>query len=63
MKRDSLFFELFRDLPRGFFEVIGRGDIDPRQYELKAIEFKETAVRLDGVFQPISRETGPAYIW
>jgi predicted transposase/invertase (TIGR01784 family) len=63
MKRDSLFFELFRDLPRGFFEVIGRGDVDPRQYELKAIEFKESAVRLDGVFLPRTRDAGPAYIW
>jgi len=63
MKRDSLFFELFRDLPRGFFEAIGRPEIDPRQYELKAIEYKETAVRLDGVFQPLVAGAGPAYIW
>jgi predicted transposase/invertase (TIGR01784 family) len=63
MKRDSLFFELFRDLPRGFFEAIGRPDIDPRDYELKAIELKESAVRLDGVFLPRTREAGPAFIW
>ena len=63
MKRDSLFFQLFKELPRGFFEAIGRPEIDPRQYELTAIEYKETAVRLDGVFQPRSPTAGPAYIW
>ena len=63
MKRDSLFFELFRDLPRGFFEAIGRGDIDPKQYELKSIEYKETAVRLDGVFLPRTPKAGPAFLW
>jgi predicted transposase/invertase (TIGR01784 family) len=63
VKRDSLFFEFFRDLPRGFFEAIGRGDVDPRQYELKAIKYKETAVRLDGVFIPRSAAAGPAYVW
>lgn len=63
MKRDSLFFEFFRDLPRGFFEAIGRGDVDPEQYELKSIEYKQTAVRLDGVFSPLAAGAGPAYIW
>ena len=63
MKRDSLFFQLFKELPRGFFDAIGRTDIDPRQYELKAIEYKETAVRLDGVFLPKRPDAGPAYIW
>jgi predicted transposase/invertase (TIGR01784 family) len=63
MKRDSLFFELFRDLPRGFFDAIGRSDVDIRQYELKAIEYKESAVRLDGVFLPRTASAGPAYIW
>ena len=63
MKRDSLFFELFRDLPRGFFDAIGRSDVDPRQYELKSIEYKESAVRLDGVFLPRTAAAGPAYIW
>jgi predicted transposase/invertase (TIGR01784 family) len=63
MKRDSLFFELFRDLPRGFFDAIGRSDVDPRQYELRSIESKESAVRLDEVFLPRTRAAGPAYIW
>jgi predicted transposase/invertase (TIGR01784 family) len=63
MKRDSLFFELFCDLPRGFFDAIGRSDVDPRQYELKSIEYKESAVRLDGVFLPLTPAAGPAYIW
>lgn len=63
MKRDSLFFRLFQELPGGFFQLIGRPDTNPDDYDLKAIEYKETAVRLDGVFQPREPRRLPAYIW
>ena len=63
MKRDSLFFRLFRELPRGFFEMIGRPETDETQYELSAVELKDTSVRLDGVFQPLGASSNPAYIW
>src|SRR5258708_882214 len=55
MKRDSLFFSYFRELPGSFFQLVGRPESDARRYDLKAIEYKETAVRLDGVFQPLQR--------
>lgn len=63
MKPDPIFFRYFREMPRCFFHLIGRPETDVRRYELNAIEYKETAVRLDGVFQPRDPEAGPAYIW
>jgi predicted transposase YdaD len=49
MKTDKLFYEVFLELPEIFFELIGEGNVDRRAYEFKAIELKETALRLDGV--------------
>lgn len=63
MKRDSLWFRLFQDLPSCFFRMIGRSADDARRYTLDAIEYKETAVRLDGVFLPRKPEIDPAFIW
>jgi len=63
MKRDSLFFSYFKELPGSFFQLVGRPESDAERYDLKAIEYKETAVRLDGVFLPRHPEVDPAYIW
>jgi predicted transposase/invertase (TIGR01784 family) len=63
MKRDPLFFRLFKELPNCFFQLVGRSDRDAARYQLEAIEYKTTAVRLDGVFRPIESAVGPAYIW
>jgi predicted transposase/invertase (TIGR01784 family) len=63
VKRDPLFFQLFKDLPSCFFQLVGRSSVDAERYELEAIEFKSTAVRLDGVFRPREPDAGPAYIW
>ena len=62
MHRDPLFFRLFKELPGCFFELVGRPN-DAGRYRLEAIEYKSTSVRLDGVFQPIESDAGPAYIW
>jgi predicted transposase/invertase (TIGR01784 family) len=63
MKRDPLFFRLFEELPTCFFQLVGRPAADAQRYELEAIEYKSTAVRLDGVFRPRDPDAGPAYIW
>jgi len=63
MKRDSLFFRYFKELPGSFFHLVGRPESDAARYDLKAIEFKETPVRLDGVFLPHQPDADPAYIW
>ncbi len=64
MITDSLFYRLFETSPETFFLLLGMSaesaaDMAAR-YEYKALEFKETAHRVDGVFLP--KETGlPLY--
>ena len=50
MKSDPLFFRLFKELPECFFHLVGRSADEAKRYHLEAIEYKQTAVRLDGVF-------------
>ena len=63
MKRDSLLFRFFTDMPGCFFRLLGRPEDDALRYTFDAIEYKETAVRLDGVFRPRDPSVDPAYIW
>ncbi|HEX3149464.1 MAG TPA: Rpn family recombination-promoting nuclease/putative transposase [Gemmataceae bacterium] len=63
MKRDPLFFELFKELPGCFFQLIGRPESDAQRFELEAIEYKATSVRLDGVFRPREATIDPVYLW
>lgn len=63
MKRDFLFYRFFKELPHCFFRLVGRPDSDAERYVYDAIEYKETSVRLDGVFQPREPEVDPAFIW
>ncbi len=64
MKTDALFYRLFETSPETFFLLLGMSaDLAAAtavRYEYKALEFKETSHRVDGVFLP--RETGlPVY--
>ena len=59
MKRDPIFFELFKERPGCFFHLVNRPERDAENYRLEAIEYKATAVRLDGVFRPSSRMSVP----
>ena len=63
MKRDPLFFRLFKELPGCFFHLVGRPEEDANRYDLASIEYKETSVRLDGVFLPRQPVVDPAYLW
>lgn len=63
MQSDPLFFRLFSELPGCFFQLVGRPDRDARRYRHEAIEYKQAAVRLDGVFTPLKPGDDPAYIW
>jgi hypothetical protein len=62
MNRDSLLFRFFEELPGCFFRLIGREEADAARYSFDSIEYKETAVRADGVFQARELEAGPAYL-
>ncbi|BAC08227.1 Rpn family recombination-promoting nuclease/putative transposase [Thermosynechococcus vestitus] len=50
MRRDSLFYQLFAQLPQTLFDLLG---IDtPEGYRFDSVELKQTAFRIDGVFVP-----------
>src|SRR5437868_7742211 len=65
MVTDPLFYRLFETSPETFFLVLGMSAESARnmaaRYEFEALEVKETAHRVDGVFRP--REPGlPLYV-
>ncbi|MDZ8033939.1 Rpn family recombination-promoting nuclease/putative transposase [Nostoc sp. DedSLP04] len=52
MKRDSIYYQIFKRFPGLLFELI---DVPPPQaqnYRFESLEVKETAFRIDGVFLP-----------
>ncbi|MBC6474451.1 MAG: DUF2887 domain-containing protein [Hormoscilla sp. GM102CHS1] len=56
MKTDKLYYEVFQEFPDIFFRLIGKSQVDARAYEFKAIELKETALRLDGVMLRVAKD-------
>ncbi len=62
MKTDAIFYELIRELPQIFFELIGKPDTNPNVYEFTALEIKQKSFRLDGLFSTIAGfENEPLY--
>jgi predicted transposase/invertase (TIGR01784 family) len=52
MRRDSIFYKLFKQLPGLLFELIEVIPPDGDRYRFDSVEVKETAFRIDGVFLP-----------
>jgi predicted transposase/invertase (TIGR01784 family) len=52
MRRDTIFYQLFVQLPMLLFELIPHPPENAEDYVFDAIEVKETAFRMDGVFIP-----------
>ncbi len=52
MRRDTIFYQLFRQLPTLLFELISQPPLDAERYSFDSVEVKETSFRLDGVFIP-----------
>lgn len=50
IKTDAIFYEIFKEIPNIFFELIGQPNINSNAYEFTAPELKQTSLRLDGVF-------------
>jgi predicted transposase/invertase (TIGR01784 family) len=50
VKTDAIFYEIFKEIPNIFFELIGQSNINSNAYEFTAPELKQTSLRLDGVF-------------
>ncbi|MBZ8181338.1 Rpn family recombination-promoting nuclease/putative transposase [Oscillatoria salina] len=57
MKTDTLFYELFKNFPSIFFELIGKPDTDVSSYQFTSPEVKQKAFRFDGLFLPIDKAT------
>jgi predicted transposase/invertase (TIGR01784 family) len=54
MKTDAIFYEIFKEFPNIFFEIIGKPDTNTNIYEFIAPEIKQKSFRLDGVFSPFA---------
>lgn len=52
MRRDSIFYKLFKQLPGLLFELIEEAPPDAERYRFDSVEVKESAFRIDGVFLP-----------
>jgi predicted transposase/invertase (TIGR01784 family) len=61
MRRDSIFYQLFRQSPTLLFDLISQPPEDADRYIFESIEVKETAFRMDGVFLPPER-SGIVYL-
>lgn len=62
MKTDTLFYELIRELPQVFFQLIGKPESNPDAYKFIAQEVKQQSFRLDGIFSTIEGfENEPLY--
>jgi predicted transposase YdaD len=52
MRRDPIFYRIFKRFPGLFFELIGRSPTEFQGYRFEAVEVKEPSFRIDGVFLP-----------
>ncbi len=55
MRRDTIFYQLFQQSPTLLFELLPQPPKNAARYTFEAIEVKETAFRMDGVFVPPDR--------
>jgi predicted transposase/invertase (TIGR01784 family) len=55
MRRDTIFYQLFQQSPTLLFELLPQPPENAARYTFEAIEVKETAFRMDGVFVPPDR--------
>jgi len=60
MKTDSIFYELFANLPETLFTLLNLPKNLAQEYQFRSQELKQLAKRIDGVFLP-QTETKPIY--
>ena len=62
MKTDTLFYELIRELPQVFFQLIGKPESNLDAYKFIAQEVKQQSFRFDGIFSTVEGfENEPLY--
>jgi predicted transposase/invertase (TIGR01784 family) len=52
MRRDTIFYQIFRQSPTLLFDLISQPPEDAELYTFDSVEVKETSFRMDGVFVP-----------
>ena len=52
MKRDSIYYQIFKRFPGLLFELVDNPPKLAQNYRFESVEVKETAFRIDGVFLP-----------
>ncbi len=52
MKRDTIYYQLFKRFPSLLFELVEHPPTERQRYRFQSVEVKETAFRIDGVFLP-----------
>ncbi len=60
MKTDHIFYRILKELPDTFFDLWGESPERANDYRFDAVELKQTAFRIDGVFLPLDEEN-PVY--
>ena len=57
MKRDSIYYQIFKRFPSLLFELVDVSPSQAQNYRFESVEVKETAFRIDGVFLPPENTT------
>ncbi|MEH1838980.1 MAG: DUF2887 domain-containing protein [Nostoc sp.] len=52
MRRDTIFYKLFKQFPGLLFALVDKPPPEAENYQFESVEVKETAFRIDGVFLP-----------
>ncbi|ALF52529.1 hypothetical protein ACX27_06205 [Nostoc piscinale CENA21] len=52
MKRDSIYYQIFKRFPALIFELVDNRPVQAQNYRFESVEVKETTFRIDGVFLP-----------
>jgi predicted transposase/invertase (TIGR01784 family) len=57
VKRDSIYYQIFKRFPGLLFELVDYHPSQAQNYRFESVEVKETAFRIDGVFLPTEGAT------
>jgi predicted transposase/invertase (TIGR01784 family) len=63
MKRDTLYYQIFKEFPELLFLLTGAPPQNAAEYRFNSVEVKEPTFRIDGVFEPLVLDgTGTMYL-
>jgi predicted transposase/invertase (TIGR01784 family) len=63
MRRDTLYYQIFKEFPELLFLLTGDSPQNAAEYKFNSVEVKERTFRIDGVFEPLVLDgTGTMYL-